>query len=205
MLPIRLFLTLQFCTLIPIAIGTAFLISQSCDCDQNKIAFTQAYIESHQLIFRGKTVSTGKGEDYAKAVFSVSQLFKGSAPKEITVYFDMKSECSLKMNVGEDWLIYANHKQLQKPYVEYCSRSRKNVVNTSKNVDLLYIKSDMSVDAESEQLQEKLGLQRFAAQAASDNRHSNIIPGFWQRVALIVASIVGFLLIYLALSRFLKK
>src|SRR6266404_3836806 len=119
---------------------SAFLILNSaffqttCKCDENKIAFSQAYITSHQLIFRGKTVSVEKGEDFAMAHFTVTQLFKGRCSKEITLYFDKKSECSLKMSVGEDWLIYANLKQLQKPFVEYCSRSRKNVINTNKNV-----------------------------------------------------------------------
>jgi hypothetical protein len=196
----KAFLVLQFCIL-----NSAFLISQSCNCDESKIAFSQSYIESHQLIFRGKTISVGSGTDYAKAVFSVTQLFKGNAPKEVTVYFDMKSACSLKMYAAEDWLIYANYKQLQKPYVEYCSRSRKNVINTNKNVDLQYVKSDLTVDAESELLLEKLGLQRFAAQAGQDTRHSNIIPGFWQRVILILASIAGFIVIYLGVNYFLKK
>jgi hypothetical protein len=182
------------------------LIAQgACTCDESKLAFSKSYIAAHDLIFRGKTVSIEKGSDYGMAHFSVTQLFKGTCPKEISVYFDKKSECSLKMNAGEDWIIYANFKQIQKPYVEYCSRSRKNVINTNKNVDLQYIKSDLTVDAECEQLQEQVGLQKLSAQAEEDNRHSNIIPDFSQRIILIVCSIVGFVVIYLLLNRLLKK
>ena len=120
---ILVFLLLQF-----LILNSAFLISQTaCNCDESKIAFSQNYIASHQLIFRGKTISLEKGQDYAMAHFSVTQIFKGSCPKEITVYYDNKNECSLKIGAGEDWLIYANFKQLQKPFVELCSRSRKNV------------------------------------------------------------------------------
>jgi len=200
--PRTLYLVLfLFCIL-----NSTFLIAQNaCNCDESKIAFSQSYITANQLIFRGKTISTEKGEDFAMAKFSVTQLFKGSCPKEITVYFDKKSECGLKMNPGEDWLIYANLKQLQKPYVEYCSRSRKNVINTNKNVEVQYIKSDLSIDAEGEKLQQQLGVQKFAAQSAEDNRHSNIIPDFSQRIILIIASIVGFVLIYFSLTKFLKK
>lgn len=184
----------------------ASLISQdACTCKESELLFTGNYIKQHALIFRGKTVSVEKGEDFAKAHFIVSQLFKGSCPKEITVYFDKKSECGLKMAAGEDWLIYANFKQLQKPFVEYCSRSRKNVVNTNKNVEIQYIKSDLSVDAESEKLVTQLGAQKFAAQSEEDNRHSNVIPNFTQRIVLILASIVGFVLIYFLLNKFLKK
>lgn len=187
-------------------LGSEFLIAQgACNCDDSKLAFTQTYIGAHQLIFRGKTVSVEKGEDYGMAKFSVTQLFKGNCPKEITIYFDKRSECSLKFNAGEDWIIYANFKQVQKPFVEYCSRSRKNVINTNKNVDLQYIKSDLTVDAESEKLQEQLGLQKFAVQSQEDNRHSNIIPDFSQRIILIICSIVGFVLIYLLVNRLLKK
>lgn len=179
--------------------------SQSCNCEESKLVFSQSYIQSHQLIFRGKSVSVAEGEDFARAVFSVTQLFKGNSPKEVTVYFDKKSECRLKIAAGEDWIIYANYKQLQKPFVEYCSRSRKNVINTNRNVEMQYIKSDLTVDAESERLQEQLGLQRYAAQASEDTRHSNIIPDFWQRVMLILASIAGFVAIYFLVNRFLKK
>lgn len=187
-------------------LNAEFLIAQgSCTCDEKKLAFSESYITAHQLIFRGKTVSVEKGTDFAKANFIITQLFKGSSPKEVTVYFDKKSECNLKINAGEDWIIYANYKQVQKPFVEYCSRSRKNVINTNKNVEVQYIKSDLSVDAESEQLQAQLGQQKFSAQAGADNRHSNIIPGFGQRIVLILCSIAGFVLIYFLLNRFILK
>lgn len=183
-----------------------FSFSQSaCTCDENKLAFTQSYIASHQLIFRGKSMAVAQGTDYASAVFSVTQLFKGSCPKEVTLYFDKKSECSLKIAAGEDWLIYANFKQLQKPFAEYCSRCRKNVINTNKNVEVQYIKSDLTVDVECEKLQQQLGQQQFAKQSESDNRHSNIIPGFWQRIILILLSVAGFAVIYLLLTRWLKN
>ena len=205
-----------FCSFVPrtsylvfftfLILHSEFMVSQNaCNCDEGKLAFTQSYISSHQLIFRGKTLSTAKGEDYAMATFSVTQLFKGSCPKEVTVYFDKRSECGLKMNRGEDWIVYANFKQLQKPYVEYCSRSRKNVINTNKNVEVQYIKSDLSVDVESEKLQGQLGVQKLAAQSEQDNRHRNVIPGFTQRIILILVSIAGFVLIYLGVTKFLKK
>jgi hypothetical protein len=187
-------------------LNSEFLIAQgACTCDEGKLAFSKSYIGAHDLIFRGKSVSIERGSDYGMAKFSVMQLFKGTCPKEITVYFDQKAECSLKIKAGDDWIIYANFKQIQKPFVEYCSRSRKNVINTNKNVDLQYIKSDLTIDAECEQLQEQVGLQKLSAQAEEDNRHSNIIPDFSERIILIVCSIVGFVVIYLVLNRLLKK
>lgn len=180
--------------------------SQSCNCDENKLAFSQQYLAAHKLIFRGKTLSTAIGEDFNKVTFVITQLYKGNCPKEIDVYFDKKAACQLKFNTGEDWLIYANFKQMEKPFVEYCSRSRKNVINTNKNVEIQYIKSDLTVDAECESLREQLGLQNFSSQQKEENNlHSNIIPGFWQRIVLILCSVAGFILIYIGTNKLLKR
>lgn len=196
----------QFFLLGLFALHFSFFIAQNtCNCEETKLSFSKNYISQQQLIFRGKTTGVEAGEDYNKAHFSVTQLFKGNCPKEVTVYFDKRSECNLKIAPGEDWLIYANFKQIQKPYVEYCSRSRKNVINTNKNVDLQYIKSDLTVDAECDLLAQQLGRQSLEKQNEADNRHSNIIPGFWQRIVLILLSIVGFVVIYFLLNKFLKR
>jgi hypothetical protein len=202
----RSFKLLRFCIL-----SSAFLIlnsafSQSCGCDESKLAFSQKYVADHKLIFRGKTVSTATGEDFSKVTFVITQLFKGSCPKEIDVYFDKKAACQLKFNLGEDWLIYADLKQMEKPFVEYCSRSRKNVINTNKNVEMQYIKSDLTVDAECQLLQEQLGLQNFTSQTKEENTlHTNIIPNFWQRIVLILCSAGGFIMIYIGANKLLKK
>jgi hypothetical protein len=184
---------------------TSAFSQNSCGCDEKTLMFSQQYIDEHSLIFRGKTLSIATGEDFNKVTFVITQLFKGSCPKEIDVYFDKKGACQLKFNTGEDWLIYADFKQLQKPFVEYCSRSRKNVINTNKNVEIQYIKSDLTVDAECESLLEKLGQQKFSSMEKEENNfHRNIIPSFWQRIVLILCSVAGFLMIYFG-AKFLSK
>lgn len=182
------------------------LVSQNnCNCNQNEIAFTDGYLNANQLIFRGKTLSVSKGTDYDKATFLVSKLFKGVSPKQVTVYFDNKNACAFKFNTGEDWLVYANY-QKAKPFVVYCSRSRKNVINTNKNIDLMYIKSDITVDDETDKLTELCGLKPFTESIPSnENAHSNIIPNGWQRVLLIIVSLIGFVIIYVVLNRIWKK
>ena len=164
----------------------------NCNCKESEIAFADVYINSNQLIFRGKTISINKGTDFDRVTFQVSKLFKGIAAKQLTVYFDAKNACAFKFNAGEDWLIYANY-QKAKPFVSYCSRSRKNVINTNKNVDLMYIKSDLSVDDETDKL------------TSNENAHNNIIPNGWQRIVLILISLVGFVVIYLLMNRVGKK
>jgi hypothetical protein len=182
------------------------LVAQNnCNCNEAEIAFTDTYINSNQLIFRGKTINVSKGTDYDRVVFQVSKLFKGVSPKQVTVYFDGKNACAFKFNTGEDWLIYANYDK-GKPFVAYCSRSRKNVVNTNKNVDLMYVKSDLSVDDETDKLIAQCGLKPFSeSMSSNENAHSNIIPNGWQRIVLILVSLVGFVGIYLLVNRMGKK
>lgn len=177
----------------------------NCNCNDKEIAFSQAYINTQQLIFRGKPTGITKGVDYGRVSFSISYLFKGVAAKTIDVYFDAKNACALKFNIGEDWLIYANYKQ-GKPLVRYCSRSKKNIINTNKNIDLMYIKSDITMDEETDKLTELCGLKPFTAPLSeNENAHNNIIPNALQRILLIVISLIGFIVIYFSLNRLFKK
>ncbi|HEX7413929.1 MAG TPA: hypothetical protein VF411_07765 [Bacteroidia bacterium] len=182
------------------------VISQNnCNCNESEIAFSDAYVNSNQLIFRGKTLSVSKGTDYDKVTFVVGKLFKGTAAKEVTVYIDAKNPCALKFNVGEDWLIYAGYKQA-KPVVANCSRSRKNVINTNKNVDLMYVKIDISVDEETAKLTELCGLKAFTqAISSTENAHNNIIPTSWQRIVLIIISLLSCMGIYFLLNKYWRK
>ena len=191
-----LFFTLLFQTAFP---------QDNCNYNEKEIAFSEAYVNAHQLIFRGKTRSTSKGTDYDKVIFVVSKLFKGTSDTEVAVFFDAKNACALKFNVGEDWLIYADYKKA-KPFVAYCSRSRKNIINTNKNIDLMYIKSDITIDDETDKLGELCGLKAFTA-PISENEilHNNIIPTGWQRIMLIIFSLIGFAVIYFLINKVLKK
>ena len=193
------YLLLTTCYLLPAHAQNA------CNCNQNDLAFLQTYVDAHPFIFRGKTISINKGTDYDRVDFLISSLFKGTASKQITVYYDTKNACALKFNAGEDWLVYAERKQ-GKPFVAYCSRSRKNVINTNKNVDLMYIKSDLTVDDETEKLTELCGLKQFAGnQNMNQGAPTNIIPNGWQRIVLILVSLVGFAVIYILVNRLFKK
>ena len=185
-----------------------FLIFQSgfaqdnCNCNEKEIVFSEKYINANQLIFRGKTINVAKGTDFDKVTFQVTNLFKGIASKEIAIYFDNKNVCALKFNVGEDWLIYANYKRA-KPVVVYCSRSRKNIINTNKNIDLMYIKSDITVDDETNKLTELCGLKTFTNPISeNENAHNNTIPTGLQQILMIVLSALGFAGIYFLLNKF---
>jgi hypothetical protein len=190
-------------TLVFILVFQISFSQDNCNCNEKEIAFSEGYV--NQLIFRGKTVNVAKGIDYDKVTFQVNSLFKGIASKQMEVYFDNKNVCALKFNVGEDWLVYANYKSA-KPVVVYCSRSRKNVINTNKNIDLMYVKSDITIDDETDKLIELCGLKAFSEPILeNENAHDNIIPTGSQRILLIIFSLIGFAAIYFLLNRLFKK
>ncbi|MEO8759903.1 MAG: hypothetical protein ABI388_02495 [Bacteroidia bacterium] len=177
----------------------------NCNCNEKENDFSETYINANQLIFRGKTISVTKGTDYDKVTFLVNNLFKGIASKQLDVYFDNKNTCALKFNVGEDWLVYANYEKA-KPVMLYCSRSRKNIINTNKNIDLMYIKSDITIDDETDKLTEICGLKNFSEPlSVNTNAHNNIIPTGYQQILLIIFSLIGFVVIYFLLNKFWKK
>ena len=181
------------------------MAQNACDCNSQEMEFSENYVNNQQLIFLGKTVSINKGTDYNKATFLIQQLFKGTASKKFDVYFDNKDSCALKFNVGEDWLIYANYKQ-GKALAAYCSRCRKNIINTNRNVDLMYVKTDLSFDEEIEKLNAVLGTQKFSQGITdSETAHNNIIPNGWQRIVLIIISALGLVIAYVFLNKLFKK
>jgi hypothetical protein len=193
------------CFLFFILIFRGLFAQDNCNCNEKENAFSEAYVNANQLIFRGKTLRVSKGSDYNKVTFSVGSLFKGTAAKQTEVYIDSKNACALKFNPGEDWLIYAAYKRA-KPVVPYCSRSRKNVINTNKNIDLMYIKSDITVDDETDKLTELCGLKAFTNPVSeNENAHNNTIPTGLQQILMILLSAAGFAAIYFVLNKLWKK
>lgn len=188
-----------------ILLFTAINAQTNCNCNEKEIEFSEAYVNTNQLIFRGKTISTSEGTDYDKVTFTVDKLFKGTAFRQTEVYFDAKNPCILKFNPGEDWLIYANYKS-GKPLLAFCSRSRKNIINTNKNVELMYVKSDITVDDETDKLIEMCGVKNLSEPIAnSESAHDNIIPNGLQRILMIIFSLIGFAVIYYVLNKVMKK
>ncbi|MBS1646573.1 MAG: hypothetical protein JST67_04470 [Bacteroidetes bacterium] len=183
-----------------------FVTAQSpCDCNTKELIFSEKYVRSQPLIFRGKTLAVHAGTDYDKTVFLITQLFKGSSSQQCEIYFEKNSECPMLFSTGEDWLIYAQYEK-GKALVRYCSRCRKNLINLNSNTNLSYIKTDISFDEEIERLQEMLGNQKVLQNAASTpQNHSNIIPNGQQRVWLILFSALGLIAAYFLINKILKK
>jgi hypothetical protein len=70
----------------------------------------------------------------------------------------------------------------------------------------MYVKSDLTVDDEVDKLTSLYGLKTFTVPLSeNENAHNNIIPTGWQRVLLIIISLIGFALIYFVMNKLWKK
>ena len=70
----------------------------------------------------------------------------------------------------------------------------------------MYVKSDLTVDDETDKLIELCGLKAFTEPMANtESAHDNIIPTGLQRMLLIIFSLIGFALIYFVLNKVMKK
>lgn len=82
----------------------------SCDCSFERRSFIEVF-NSTDVVFQGKVISIKKveleGGFNKEIVFEVFKNFKGAKNKTITIYLD-NSNCSLDINVDENWVIWAS-------------------------------------------------------------------------------------------------
>ena len=137
--------------------------------------------------------------DYGKAQFKVSSLYKGKIGETVMVYFTKNTVPSILIQPGEDWILYCKY-VTGKPFLDPCSRSRKNIINTNKNVELMYAKSEITVDEECAQLKEWFGIQIPKGNITESESHRNIIPDGIQRIVLTLVSVLVTIGIYFFIS-----
>ncbi|MCD6067629.1 MAG: hypothetical protein K0S33_2455 [Bacteroidetes bacterium] len=175
----------------------------ACECPELP-RLNKEYAETYQLIFKGAVKTVGTCNKVNKAHFIVHELFKGSSPKEIDVYFDCTGDCAMSFNPGETWIIYANYAQLGKPDISFCSRSRKQVDNEVQ-VQANFIPSDLSFGQELEWLQTNLDAQAFLeTNNNADFSHKNELPTPEKAIVLVAISFAGMLILYFVIRKFMK-
>ncbi len=86
-------------------------VGYACDCGYNTNSLIENY-NSFNAVFKGKVVSIDyietNNKKYDQITFSVFKNFKGAENKQIIVYEDSYSNCSIKFNIGEEWFVWAN-------------------------------------------------------------------------------------------------
>ena len=84
--------------------------SYACDCVYNTNSLIENY-NSTEVIFRGKAESVKQiklnNETYDEVTFVMNKIFKGVKNKKVIVYQESYSNCTIKFNVGEEWVVWA--------------------------------------------------------------------------------------------------
>jgi hypothetical protein len=181
-----------------------FLKIFSCDCPKLQ-KLNMEYCSHYSLIFKGTVRKVSTCNEINHALINIQELFKGEATKNIELYFDCSSDCKMNLMVGETWIIYANFIQLNKPKVEFCSRSRKLIDNEIK-VASNFIASDLGFNEEVDWLKENLGIKKIITEdrIKTFDTHRNQLPEKKTSLLLILFSLLFFLILIFIIKKYFK-
>ena len=174
--------------------------SIACQCPYTALNETET--NKYDIIFKGKITSITLLKERSEALFKIQELYKGPINETFTILFDNLDVCKLELNAGDEWIIYANFKQITNAQLDFCSRSRKFFKNTQE--DFFSVTAGISYTNEVSYLQTKLGLHKCIKNNPNVVENRNIIPNSSQFIIFIVCSIIGLIFFYWLVNTFLK-
>jgi hypothetical protein len=177
-------------------------IGLACQCPLSSLNIDEC--NKYDLIFKGKIISLKPCENKpGEALFELEELYKGNATQKFTILFECNSECALKLNVGEEWIIYTSHKQLNNAQLNWCSRSRKYFSNDKEDFYSVNYGNDYAEELKF--LRDNFGLHNFLPESKNVTTDRNIKPSINQSIAMVVISISFILLFYWLFNRYFKR
>lgn len=181
-----------------------FIISASafaCDCPLTNLSIEEC--NKYELIFRGKITSVKMcNNNFGEALFSIDELYKGNATKEFKVLFECGGACFQQLNIGDEWIIYSNYKQLNNVLLDWCSRSRKFFQNPKEDFYTVLYGNDYF--DETKFLQKELGNHRVLEDVNNGAKNRNIRPTTTQTIIILLISIACIVLFYFLFNKFFK-
>jgi hypothetical protein len=159
--------------------------------------------DKYEIIFKGKITSVKTCKDKpGEAVFELEELYKGNSANKFTVLYECEVPCAMNLNVGEEWIIYGNYKQIDNARLDWCSRSRKYFKND--NEDFYTVTHGNDYYDEVEFLRNNFGSHRFTQAKTSQNQGHNQLPTTTQTIILVICSLLVIVLFYWLFGRFFK-
>jgi hypothetical protein len=168
--------------------------SFACQCPLT--ALNEAETNKYDIVFKGKITSVKLSKERSEAQFTIQELYKGPIGETFTILFNDADECKLELQSGDEWIIYANFRQVNNAQLDFCSRSRKFFKNAKEDF--------FAYDEEMKYLQAKLGLHTCLKSNPNMSENRNIIPSSGQFIIFIVCSIIGVIVFYWLVNKFLK-
>jgi hypothetical protein len=173
----------------------------ACDCPFSRLGMDEC--NKYEIIFRGRIKSLAVSDSkFSEAVYEISELYKGNATKLFKVLYNNQEECSQTLVIGQEWIIYANYKQLDKAKLEWCSRSRRAFNNAKE--DFYTITYGNDYDDELKFLQQNLGTHRFLSGPINQSGNRNQLPNNQQSILIALFSVFALILFYYLFNKFFK-
>lgn len=183
----------------------AFFITHSLfSCQCPIIEWTVNEVNKNDVIFRGKIKNVILHQNnYTVAEMEVINLFKGNALKLYKVLFPENDGCSIPVNVGEEWLIYSQQKQINSCIINWCGLSRKKFQNDAE--DFFIATHIITYDEEINKLKENFQEIQFDSNRNNNMEfHKNIIPEKIELYLYMALSLIGFLILLYIVKNYLK-
>lgn len=174
----------------------------ACQC-RNPGKVTLVNLTQYDIIFTGKVIAVSGGDETTRARFSVNELFKGSAYKEIDVQYNANSNCSFHFAPGETYTIYGRWIEYGVPTTDICTHTRRLPVTEAEDFEM----TDRSkYNVELQYLRDSLGIQPFIDPSADKNMgHKNQLADPTQAIVYTVSGLIGMILIFLYVKRIFKR
>lgn len=173
----------------------------ACDCPFSKLGMAEC--NKYEIIFRGRIKSLLVSDSkFSEAIYEISELYKGNATKLFKVLYSNTEECSQALVVGQEWIIYANYKQLNNAKLDWCSRSRRAFNNAKEDFYTITFGNDY--DDEIKFLQQNLGIHRFLSGSIKQNGNRNQLPNNQQSIFIALFSVFALILFYYLFNKFFK-
>jgi hypothetical protein len=184
-----------------LVILTSYLAS-ACQCPTTRLSMEEC--NKYDLVFKGRIDSLSSCMDKkGHAFFKISELYKGLATERFEVLIDCEGECAQVLNVGEEWIVYANYKQATNAKLDWCSRSRRFIKNEKE--DFYAVNNGATYDQETEFLRTNLGLHKPLKPIENQRiGEPNQLPTQKEFIVYLLLSIVGLVVFYYLFNKFFK-
>lgn len=178
-----------------------FQHANACQCPV--IQWTKETADNNQVIFRGVVKNVFLHQNnYTVAEMEVLDLFKGHPSKTYKVLLPENDECAVSVNVGDEWIIYGEQKQINSCQIEWCGLSRKKFQNDME--DFFIATHIITYDEEFHQLLSYFPKIPLSEKDSSYLLHKNIIPDKYELYIYLALSLVGFLIILQIVKKYLQ-
>ncbi|HEX8516011.1 MAG TPA: hypothetical protein VF868_07410 [Bacteroidia bacterium] len=182
---------------------------KACECPPLEL-ISKDLCSQYDVIFYGRvdSIIPCNTKGIGTAYFTVINLYKGSAQKQIILDYDCTSSCMMSFAKDEEWIIYSMYQHFDLLTVNLCGHSRKKPAKGS--VDFYQAASQRSFEEENEFLKNSMGLQGFASvnklnEQQKELQPHNVQPSALNKLWLLLASLVVMAGIYLISKKYFRN